>query len=260
MPSPGETPDTDTRLQIAERDATLARREAAAANARLQAFMYGVSHDLRAPLRAIDGFAGRLAQELGGQPGGSAGDAIARIRGATARMGALVDGMVEVARAGTAELRPSRVDLGMLADWCVAELQDAEPEREVEATIQHGLEMVGDERLLKSMLAQLLGNAWRFSASRPKVVLAVEGERDDDGLRLRIRDHGIGFDPAYAGRLFEPFQRLHGVDQGAGHGLGLAIAAQVAARHGGTIEGHAVEGEGATFEVHLRDLHIGEKA
>lgn len=260
MPPEGETPDTQARLQAAERDAAAARREADAANARLQAFMYGVSHDLRAPLRAIDGFAGRLAQDLGPQASATATDALGRIRAATTRMATLVDGMVEMARVGGVELRPSRVDVSLLADWCVAELQDADPQRTVDAMIQPGLEMVGDERLLKSMLGQLLGNAWRFSAKRDKVVLAVEGERSGDGLLLRISDRGLGFDPAYAAKLFQPFQRLHGVDDGAGHGLGLAIAAQVAARHGGDISASAVPGQGATFEVHLRDLQAEEKA
>lgn len=260
MPPQGETPDNQARVQDAERAAAAARHEAEAANARLQAFMHGISHDLRAPLRAIDGFAGRLAGELGPQASETAADALRRIRAATARMATLVDGMVEMARVGSAELRPARVDLSLLADWCLAELQDAEPQRLLEAQVQPGLEAIGDERLLKAMLAALLGNAWRFSARRDKVVLAVEGERSGDALQLRIRDHGIGFDPAYAAKLFQPFQRLHGADDGAGHGLGLAIAAQVAARHGGDIQGSAVEGEGATFQVRLRDLQPGEKA
>lgn len=257
MPLPADTPDPDDRLHRAEREAATARREADAANARLQAFMYGVSHDLRAPLRAIDGFARRLAG-----PDGNAEveESVARIRAAVGRIGTLIDGMVEMARVGRSDLRPSRVDVSLLADWSLAELQDAEPGRAVEARIQPGLELVGDERLLKSMLGQLLANAWRFSASRDKVALEVDGERTADGLVLRVRDQGIGFDPAYAGKLFEPFQRLHGVDQGAGHGLGLAIAEQVAARHGGGIRAHAVEGEGATFEVRLCDLQTGEGA
>ena len=259
MPSAGETPDNQTRLHDAEHVAA-AQREAEAANARLQAFLSGVSHDLRAPLRAIDGFAGRLSQELGTQASEKAVDALSRIRTATARMAALVDGMADLARVGGARLRPAPVDVSLLADWCLAELQDADPQRAVEATIQPGLEMVGDERLLKTMIAQLLANAWRFSAGRDKVVLAVEGERTGDGLRLRISDRGIGFDPAYAAKLFQPFQRLHGVEDGAGHGLGLAIAAQVAARHGGDISASAVPGQGATFEVHLRDLQAEEKA
>ena len=257
MSDVGETPETNARLQAAQRDAAAARDEAAAANARLQAFMHGVSHDLRAPLRAIDGFAARL-QQAGGTD--EAGESIARIRAATARMGSLIDAMVEMARVGRAALRPARVDVSLLADWSLAELQDAEPGREVDATIQPGLEVVGDERLLKSMLAQLLANAWRFSAARDKVALVVEGERTDDGLRLWISDRGIGFDPAYAGKLFQPFQRLHGVDEGAGHGLGLAIAEQVAARHGGDIRARAVEGEGATFEGRRCDLQAGEAA
>ena len=258
MPAQGDTANKDARLQAAEREAIDARRAADEANARLQAFMHGVSHDLRAPLRAIDGFAQRLAQQSADAD--ARDDAVARIRAATARMGTLIDGMVEMARVGRAELRPAHVDVSMLADWSLAELQDAEPGRAVEASIQPGLEMVGDERLLKAMLGQLLANAWRFSASRDKVVLAVEGERTAEGLRLWITDRGIGFDPAYAGKLLQPFQRLHGVDQGAGHGLGLAIAEQVANRHGGGIRAHGVEGEGATFEVRLRDLTTRDAA
>ena len=258
MPPAADTPDLETRLQRAERDAAEARLEADAANTRLQAFMHGVSHDLRAPLRAIDGFAARLAPKMAADA--DARDAVARIRAATTRMGGLIDGMVEMARVGSVELRPTHVDVSLLADWALAELQDADTGRAVEATIQPGLEVVGDERLLKTLLDQLLANAWRFSASRDKVTVAVEGERTGDGLRLRISDRGIGFAPAYAGKLFQPFQRLHGVDQGAGHGLGLAIARQVAVRHGGDIRAHAVEGEGATFEVRLRDLQTGETA
>ena len=172
MPPAGDTPDLETRLQRAERDAAEARLEADAANTRLQAFMHGVSHDLRAPLRAIDGFAARLAPKMAADA--DARDAVARIRAATTRMGGLIDGMVEMARVGSVELRPTHVDVSLLADWALAELQDADTGRAVEATIQPGLEVVGDERLLKTLLDQLLANAWRFSASRDKVTVAVE--------------------------------------------------------------------------------------
>ena len=225
-----------------------------AADKRLQALLHGISHDLRAPLRAIDGFAARLSRQM--EPGGDAAaiETLARITATNTRMGVLVDGLVELARAGRAELRPMRVDMSMLADWCAAELQDADPGREAVIEVQPGLEVIGDERLLKTLLAELLRNAWRFSATRPRVEIEVSGTRSDDGLALVVRDHGIGFDMAYAGRMLEPFQRLHGSDEGAGDGIGLAIADVIAERHGGHISAESAPGEGATLHVWLQDL------
>lgn len=227
-----------------------------AADKRLQALLHGISHDLRAPLRAIDGFASRLSRQLESAGDPAAIESLARISATSARMAKLMDGLVELARAGSAELRPMRVDMSMLADWCASELQDAHPGREAVIDVQQGLEVVGDERLLKTLLAQLLGNAWRFSASRPQVQIAVTGTRNDNGLDLAVRDHGVGFDMTYAARILEPFQRLHGSDEGAGDGIGLAIADAIVARHGGHIRAEAIPGEGATFHVHLRDVPI----
>ena len=237
---------TDAERQLQE--------ELDAADRRMQALMHGISHDLRAPVRAIDGFVARLARQL--QPAGDAEaqDSLERIRAANARMGGLIDGILDLARAGRTPLKPGRVDVGMLADWCLAELQDAQPDRQVRADVQSGLEVIGDERLLKQMLAQLLGNAWRFCASCDCTQIAVTGVREGDALELAIRDNGIGFDMAYAGKLLEPFQRLHGSEQGAGNGIGLAIAEQIAARHGGGIRAEAAVDQGATFRVRLRDL------
>ena len=228
--------------------------ELEAANRRLEAFAYGVSHDLRAPLRAIDGFASQLERQAGTALDAQARGHVARIQQATVRMGALIDSLLELARISRAELKPARVDVSLLAEWVAAELQDAEPARPAQLRVQPGLEAIADERLLKAMLTQLLRNAWRFSASRDRVEVEVAGERTAHGLRLRVRDHGIGFDMAYAGKLFEPFQRLHGSEQGAGHGIGLAIAQQVASRHGGCIRGEAEPDAGACFHVELRDV------
>jgi len=231
-----------------------------AADKRMQALLHGISHDLRAPLRAIDGFTSRLSRQLEASAEPGALETVARISATNARMAGLVDGLVELARAGRAELRPMRVDVSMLADWCAAELQDADPGREASIDVQQGLEVVGDERLLKTLLVQVLRNAWRFSATRPQVVIEVSGTRATDGLALVVRDHGIGFDMAYAGRMLEPFQRLHGSDEGAGDGIGLAIADAIAVRHGGTIRGESSPGEGATFHVWLEDLALPEAA
>ena len=241
-----------------EREAQL-EIQLAMADKRLQALVHGISHDLRAPLRAIDAFSARLSRQLeGADP--TAIETLSRITATSARMGGLVDGLVELARAGRAELRPIRVDVSMLADWCAAELQDAEPSRAASIEVQPGLEVVGDERLLKTMLAQVLRNAWRFSAVRPRVEVEVSGTRAEDGLTLVVRDHGIGFDMAYAGRMLEPFQRLHGSEEGAGDGIGLAIADAIVTRHGGNIRAESAPGEGATFHVWLRDLALPEAA
>ena len=240
-----------------DREAQL-QQQLDAADKRMQALLHGISHDLRAPLRAIDGFAARLSRQL--EPGGDAAaiETLARIAATNTRMCVLVDGLVELARAGRAELRPMRVDMSLLADWCAAEMQDAQPGREAIIEVQPGLEVVGDERLLKTLLAELLCNAWRFSATRPRVQVEVGGTRKADGLALVVRDHGIGFDMAYAGRMFEPFQRLHGSDEGGGDGIGLAIADTIAARHGGYIRAESVPGEGASLHVWLQDLALPE--
>ena len=242
------TSDREARLQ----------QQLDAADRRLQALLHGISHDLRAPLRAIDGFAARLSRQL--EPGGdvAAIETLARITATNTRMCVLVDGLVELARAGRGELRPMRVDMSMLADWCAVELQDADPGRKAVIEVQQGLEVIGDERMLKTLLAQLLRNAWRFSATRPRVEIEVSGTRADDGLALVVRDHGIGFDMTYAERMLEPFQRLHGSDDGAGDGIGLAIADTIAARHGGSIRAESAPGEGATLHVWLQDLPMPE--
>lgn len=216
-----------------------------------RALAQGLSHDLRAPLRAIDGFAGLLAQQPGLDDAGRAH--VQRIREAGARIGRLLDAMQELLAASQAPLRPRQVDMSMLADWAGAELQDLEPQRAAEIEVQPGLSVVGDEHYLKRLLALLLDNAWKFSAPDAAVVIEVEGEREGDLLRLRIRDHGIGFDPRYGDKLFQPFQRLHVAEQGAGNGLGLAIAQTIAERHGGRIHAQSEPGAGSVFHVELRD-------
>lgn len=234
--------------------------ELEAANHRLESFVHGVSHDLRAPLRAIDGFATQLARRTEGQLDAPAQEHLQRIRAASTRMSELIDGLLELARINRAVLRPGKVDVSLLADWTLAELQDAEPMRSADVQVQPGLEVIGDERLLKAMLSQLLANAWRFSAGKPQAWVRVQGERMGDALHLSIRDRGIGFDTAYSAKLFEPFQRLHGSEEGAGNGIGLTIAQQVAMRHGGSIRAEAEPGVGACFHVELHDQEIHDQA
>lgn len=231
-----------------------------AASRRWESFAYGVSHDLRAPLRAIDGFAKQLERHAGPGLDSIGQDSLQRIRAASQRMGGLIDSLLELSRIGRAELRPERVDVSLLADWSAAELQDAHPQRRSRVTVQPGLEVVGDERLLKTLLAQLLGNAWQFVAKDAEVQVEVTGSRTAEGLQIAMRDHGIGFDMAYADKLFQPFQRLHGNEDGAGNGLGLSIAQQVVERHGGRIWADSVPGQGTTFHATLRDQRASEAA
>lgn len=214
-------------------------------------FTYAVSHDLRAPLRAIDNFAGLLERKLGDGLEPTARDHLDRIRGASTRLGSLIDALLLLSRAGRHELQPQSVDLSLLAEWAAAELQEAEPERAAAVVVQPGLVACGDEALLRQLMQQLLHNAWKFSAGRERVEVEVAGETVDDRLRLRVRDHGSGFDMRYGDKLFVPFQRLHGPDEGGGHGIGLAVAARIVARHGGAIRAEAQPGAGATFHVDL---------
>jgi PAS domain S-box-containing protein len=225
---------------------------ALAALSRLQeSFAHGVSHDLRAPLRAVDSFSALLSSHLDDRLDETARDYLARIRGATARMSSLIDSLLELSRAMRAELHPAPVDIGLLADWAHAELADAEPGRAAGLVVQPGLQVYGDERQLRQMMGQLLGNAWKFSRDRDRVHVEIAGERDGARIVLSVRDQGCGFDMRYADKLFEPFQRLHGPEQAAGNGIGLAIVRCIVERHGGRAWAQSEPGTGSTFFIEL---------
>ena len=224
-----------------------------AARRQLQLLTDTITHDLRAPLRTIDSFAGHLAASAHDRLEPREREQLERIRAAATRMGGLLEKLGELSRATHAELHPAEVDLSLLAEWALSDLESAEPDRPCQLHVQPALIVRGDERLLRQMLVELLHNAWKFSAPLPTTRIEVSGERGIDRLWLTIRDAGIGFDPRYAGKLFEPLQRLHGVEQGAGHGLGLAIARCIAERHGGRITAASQPGDGASFTVELPD-------
>lgn len=247
----GDTTPAAVALQALQQRLVAAEAELQVQGRQQQALTQGISHDLRAPLRSIDSFAVLLGQRLQDALDDTARDHLHRIRDAAARMGALLDSLQQLSQAGRSPLRHAAVDLSMLADWVGAELQDAEPGREAQVDVAPSLSVHGDERLLKDMLAQLLDNAWKFSRTRERVEIAVEGGVVGDRLLLRVRDRGIGFDPQYADKLFEPFQRLHGAEEGAGAGIGLAIAQCIAQRHGGRIRAESTLGEGSVFHVEL---------
>lgn len=219
-----------------------------ALRAQQDALAYGLSHDLRAPLRAIEAYSALLERQAD-RLDEAGREHLDRIRGAAARMGTLLDALLDYSRAERSALSRAPVDLGLLADLALAELQDARGGKRVRASIAPGLLALGDERLLRMLMAELVRNAWNFSGE--DVELDITGHREGGVLHVAVRDAGIGFDPRYAARLFEPFQRLHPAEQGAGHGLGLAIAARIAARHGGHLRAESAPGAGSTFHLEL---------
>ncbi|MGY0617959.1 ATP-binding protein [Lysobacter sp. A378] len=225
--------------------------DAEVASGQLQLFVDAATHDLRAPLRSIESFASLLAHRTGDALDPTSQEHLTRIRNAAKGMGGLLAALSDLSSATRVELKHAPVDISLLADWVAAELQDADPQRNAEIVVQPGLMAHGDEHLLKLLLVQLLHNAWKFSRDRPAVWIEVAGRVQGATLELHVRDHGCGFDGQYAHKLFEPFQRLHGPDDGGGHGLGLAIAHRIIDRHGGRIQAQSEPGAGATFYLEL---------
>jgi signal transduction histidine kinase len=235
-------------------EATVAQRtaELAAANKELEAFAYSVSHDLRTPLRSIDGFCEVLLTDHGARMDDECRRLLGRVRAGAERMGRLITDLLELSRVTRAELRTRAVDLSALAGEIVAELDAAHPQRRIDWRIAPGLVVDGDPGLLRLALTNLLDNARKYSrdAARPCVELLLEA-RTADSLALALRDNGAGFDMAYAGMLFQPFRRLHSAHEFEGTGVGLAVVERVLSRHGGTIRGEGRPGAGATFHFTL---------
>jgi signal transduction histidine kinase len=217
----------------------------------LQMFADTVAHDLRSPLRSIESFAKLLEDRAGAKLDATERMHLSRMRAAATRMSGLLAALGELSRAASASMGIAPVDMSLLAEWVLAELQDAEPAREIEVDVQPGLSATGDERLLKQLLRALLENAWSFTRGVERPRIEVRGTRVGDRLRMTVHDNGRGFDMQYAHKLFQPFQRLHGVAEGAGHGLGLAIAQRIARRHGGLVTASSIEGQGCTFTLEL---------
>lgn len=222
-----------------------------AANKELEAFSYSVSHDLRAPLRSMDGFARVLMEKYAPLLDEQGRDYLNRVRAASQRMGALIEDLLKLSRLTRAELKLTRVDLSELAADIAQELKTASPEPPVEFKLTQGLVVQADRSLLRQALENLLSNAWKFSGrvERPLVEVGVE---EVDGQRvLFVRDNGAGFDMAHADRLFAPFQRLHSDSEFPGTGIGLAIVQRVINRLGGRIWVRAALDQGATFYLTL---------
>jgi signal transduction histidine kinase len=216
-------------------------------NQELEAFCYSVSHDLRSPLRSIDGFSQALIEDLGEQLDASSADHLRRIRAATQRMGALIDDLLNLSRISRTELTTKPVNMSALARAVVDDLRQAEPQRQVEVTIKEGLDATGDPRLLRQVFENLIGNAWKFTSKTASARIEFGAMINDADTVYFVKDNGAGFDPQYAERLFGVFQRLHAMTEFPGTGVGLAIVDRVVRRHGGRIWADAAVGQGATF-------------
>jgi signal transduction histidine kinase len=236
-------------LEAAVRERTA---ELQAANVELESFVQCISHDLRAPLRAISGFAQALVEDCGDELPALAGDHLARIRAGAGRMGAIIDDLLRLSHVGRSDLAMTSVDLARLCREVLTELAEGSPDRQVETSVPEAILVRGDEPLLRLMLENLLGNAWKFTAETPKGRIEV-GSRPEAGgqVELIVRDNGAGFDMDHAGKLFRPFQRLHEMDRYPGTGIGLALVAAIVKRHSGSVRAEGAVGGGATFHVRL---------
>ena len=240
---------TELEQRVAERTQELEKRaaELQAANSELDAFAYSVSHDLRAPLRSIDGFSQVLLEDYAARLDDAGRDSLHRVRAASQRMATLIDDLLKLARVTRAEMRAEPVDLSRMAQDIVVDIQRATPDRQVEIVIAPGLEVRGDSRLLRVALENLLRNSWKYTGkqSKPRVEFTA---RDENGGRVfAIKDNGAGFDMQYADKLFGVFQRLHSAAEFEGTGVGLATVRRIINRHGGRIWAEGAIDQGATF-------------
>jgi light-regulated signal transduction histidine kinase (bacteriophytochrome) len=260
------------------------------ANRELEAFSYSVSHDLRAPLRSIDGFSQQILEDYFDKLDEAGKDSLLRIRAAGRRMGLLIDGLLNLSQVSRSEMRRGKVDLSELTKYIADDLKRVKPDRSIEFVISENLEAEGDERLLYVVLQNLLGNAWKFTERRVKARIEIgtlkllkaecgpwnnecgtsnpgpginECEMKESGSRqpasgkdketvYYVRDNGVGFDMAYAEKLFNPFQRLHSAGEYPGTGIGLATVQRIIQRHGGRIWAEGDVDRGAVFYFTLK--------
>ena len=217
-------------------------------NQELEAFAYSVSHDLRSPLNTIDGFSRLLSRQVGSDPHSKAQHYLARIQSGVAQMGRLIEDLLSLSQVSRIELRYEEVDLSALSHRIVEDWRGRQPERQVAVHIEDGLRAQCDGRLIKMLMENLLGNAWKFTSREGSASIYVGQTFDAAGQpEFFVRDNGVGFDMAYADKLFIAFQRLHAISEFSGTGIGLAIVGRVASRHGARVWAKSVLGHGATF-------------
>ena len=242
----------DLERRVKERTAELA-----SANKELEAFSYSVSHDLRAPLRGIDGFSQALLEDYSNKMDEDGKDSLQRIRRASQRMGHLIDDLLKLSRLTRDEMRRRPVDLSSMAKDVAQNLQNSNANRDVEFDIAQELVAEADERLVRVALENLLGNAWKFTEKQTRARIEFGSTKDSGEQICFVRDNGVGFDMAYANKLFGAFQRLHDKAEFEGTGIGLATVQRVVSRHGGRIWAEAAVGKGATFYFTLGQKENG---
>ena len=225
-----------------------------AANKELEAFAYSVSHDLRAPLRAIDGFSLALIEDYGNQLDGHAENYLNRVRSASQRMGQIIDDLLKLSRVTRSEMVRQEVDLSELAAEVISDLQEIEPDRNIVFGIQPGLKVLGDEHLLRIVLVNLFSNAWKFTRKNEHAHIEFGCLDQETPPVFFIRDNGAGFDMAYANKLFGIFQRLHTTQDFEGSGIGLATVKRIIQRHGGRVWADGEVDHGATFYFTIGEM------
>jgi PAS domain S-box-containing protein len=234
---------TELEARVQERTADLER-----VNQNLESFTFSVSHDLRAPLRAMSGFSQALVEDYGELLDQTGRDYTAHIQAATEQMAALIDDLLHLSREARAEVHLGPVDLSAEVAAIIADLQARDPGRKVRFAVEDGVRVVADRTLIRTVLQNLIENAWKFTSKRDDALIEFgTTSAEDAGTCCFVRDNGAGFDPEYADKLFQPFQRLHAMADFPGTGIGLASAAGIIQRHRGRIWAQGAVGSGATF-------------
>ena len=239
---------------MAQQSRELARSntELASVNNELESFAYSVSHDLRAPLRSIDGFSQVLLEEYADKLDAQGKEYLQRVHAAALHMAELINDLLSLSRVTRTEITHASVDLSALAHEIAAELQKQQPERQVEFNITEGLTGDGDKNLLRIALTNLLSNAYKFTSKCKQARIEFGVTQHKGKPSYFVRDNGVGFDMAYANKLFSPFQRLHSPGEFPGTGIGLAIVQRVIHRHVGEVRAEGEVDQGATFYFTLR--------
>lgn len=245
------------RIEQLNRSLIRKNHELGALNQELEAFSYSVSHDLRSPLRAIDGFSQLLSKRYAAELDDTGQDYLQRIVRATARMGQIIDDLLQLSRTTRARMKPIYMDLSQLAKEVLLHLADTDRKREVDWEIQPGLNVIADTGLMRVVLENLLGNAWKYSATRELAEIRFGAEARKGEMVFFVCDNGVGFDMQYANKLFAVFQRLHNADEFEGSGIGLSTVQRIIHRHGGRIWAEAAVDHGACFyfTLGISDTH-----
>jgi PAS domain S-box-containing protein len=242
-----ERKNSEEALELQRNELARSNVDLSAANRELEAFSYSVSHDLRAPLRSIDGFSQALLEDYSEKLDDQGKKHLERVRAATQRMGALIDDLLNLSRMTRASMHLENVNVSAVAAEVIEGLQKTQSDRRVELRIEDGLQASADPHLLRIVLDNLLGNAWKFTSKRASALIEFGKTSANGNSAFYVRDDGAGFDPAYADRLFGAFQRLHASSEFPGTGVGLATVQRIVHRHGGRIWAESSIGHGATF-------------